>query len=286
MRARELGAFLRARRAALNPATFGVPVSGAARRVPGLRRREVAEAAAISVEYYTRIEQGRMAASGPVLADLARVLRLTDAHRAYLFDLAGKVEPTLPHPRRQVVQAPLQRALDDLATTPAFVLGRRTDVIGWNRLGAALITDFAAVPEDERTFIWLLFAHPGVRSLYADWQDVVELAVAQLRRDSARYPDDPELARLVERLSAQFPEFIEMWTVHEVAGRGTGRKTLHHPLVGELVLDWEILASALDPDQQIVLWTAEAGSESASRLRRLADSTRAGCSAPEHPATR
>lgn len=270
VRARELGDFLRARRAELDPESFGVPTAGRARRVPGLRRGEVAEAAAISVEYYTRIEQGRMAASAPVLADLARVLRLGDEDRAYLFELAGKPEIEPPRPRRQVVQAPLQRALDDLATTPAFVLGRRTDVIGWNRLGAALITDFGAIPEQDRTFIRLLFADPAMRSLYADWPGVVELAIAQLRRDSARYPDDPELTRIVSELSAQFPEFADIWTAHEVAGRGTGSKTLHHPVVGELTLDWEILASAMDPDQQIVLWTAAPGSESVTRLRRLA----------------
>lgn len=212
-----------------------------------------------------------MAASAPVLAGLARVLHMNDEHRAYLFELAGKIEVDPRTPGRQVVQAPLQRALDDLATTPAFVLGRRTDVIGWNRLGAALITDFGAIPEDERTFIRLLFADPRMRDLYADWAGVVELAIAQLRRDSARYPDDPQLMGVVERLTNEFPEFAAIWTTHEVAGRGTGSKTLRHPLIGELTLDWEILASAMDPDQQIVLWTAEPGSASAERLRRLAD---------------
>lgn len=270
VRARELGDFLRARRAELEPEAFGVPVAGRARRVPGLRRQEVADAAAISVEYYTRIEQGRMTVSAPVLADLVRVMRLTEEDRAYLFELAGKTEIERPRPRRQIVQVPLQRALDDLATTPAFVLGRRTDVLGWNRLGAALITDFAAIPEQDRTFIRLLFADPAMRTLYADWAEVVELAVAQLRRDSARYPDDPELTRIVEELSAEFPEFAAIWTAHEVAGRGTGSKILHHPLVGELTLDWEILASAMDPDQQIVLWTAAPESVSEIRLRRLA----------------
>lgn len=211
-----------------------------------------------------------MAVSAPVLSDLARVMNLTEEHRAYVFELAGKVESAPPRPRRQHVQAPLQRALDDLATTPAFVLGRRTQIIGWNRLGAALIADFAAIPEDERSFIWLLFANPQMRMLYADWSGVVELAIAQLRGDSARYPDDPELAQLVRRLSEEFSEFATKWGAHEVAGRGTGTKILHHPVVGELSLDWEILASAMDPDQQIVLWTADPGSPSADRLRKLA----------------
>jgi transcriptional regulator with XRE-family HTH domain len=275
VRSRELGDFLRARRAELDPAGFGVAAPGGSRRVPGLRRKEVADAAAISVEYYARIEQGRMPVSAPVLADLARVMSLNEEHRAYVFELSGKVEALPPHPRRQRVQAPLQRALDDLATTPAFVLGRRTDIIGWNRLGAALITDFAAIPEDERSFIRLLFSDPAMRKLYADWLGVVELAIAQLRRDSARYPDDPELAQLVRQLSDEFPEFATKWGAHEVAGRGTGTKVLRHPLVGDLSLDWEILASAMDPDQQTVLWTADPESSSAERLRQLAALTRA-----------
>jgi len=269
VRAEELGNFLRARRAELDPAAFDLPPD-ARRRVPGLRRAEVAAAASISVEYYTRIEQGRIAVSAPVLADLADVLRLTNEHRAYLFDLTGKAETAPPLQRTQVVQPALQRALDDLATTPAFVLGRLTQIIGWNRLGAALITDFAAIPPGERTFIRLLFADPAMRSLYADWHEVVALAIAQLRGDSARYPDDPDLGRLVDSLSAEFPEFRATWAAHVVAGRGTGRKTLRHPVVGEVELDWEILASAMDHDQLIVLWTAEPGSDSQARLRRLA----------------
>lgn len=270
VRARELGDFLRTRRAELDPAAFGLPATDRKRRVPGLRRQEVADAAAISVEYYTRIEQGRITASAPVLADLANVLRLSDEHRTYLFELAGKVETAPPPARLQVVHAPLQRALDDLGTTPAFILGRLTRIIGWNRLGAALITDFAAIPEQDRTFIRLLFADPAMRELYADWPEVVELAIAQLRGDSASYPDDPELTYVVETLSADFPEFRAIWSAHEVAGRGTGSKTLRHPLVGEVVLDWEILASAMDPEQLIVLWTAAPGSVSEKRMHQLA----------------
>lgn len=272
VRAAELGDFLRARRAELDPAAFGIPAD-VRRRVPGLRREEVAQAASISVEYYTRIEQGRIAVSAPVLADLADVMRLTNEHRAYLTDLTGKAEAAPPLPSVQAVQPALQRALDDLATTPAFVLGRLTRIIGWNRLGAALITDFGAIPPADRTFIRLLFADPAMRALYADWAEVVELAIAQLRGDSARYPDDPELRRVVDGMTADFPEFREIWAAHAVAGRGTGRKTLRHPVVGTVELDWEILASAMDHDQLIVLWTAEPGSASEERLRRLAERT-------------
>lgn len=267
---KELGDFLKARRAELRPEQLGLDIAGSRRRVPGLRRSEVARVAAISTEYYTRLEQGRLPASAPVLADLARVMRLNDDHRAYLFELAGKVDDASRFAPRQTLQPPLQRMLDDLATTPAFVIGRRTEILAWNPLGAALITDFAAIPEQERTFIRLLFTDPSMRTLYVDWSEVVQLAIAQLRMGSARYPDDPQLTAMVEELSARDPSFAEFWTTHDVASRGTGSKRLRHPIVGELTLDWEALSSASYPDQQIIIWTAEPGSRSHDRLRELA----------------
>ncbi|WP_435749287.1 helix-turn-helix transcriptional regulator [Microbacterium sp. PMB16] len=271
MRWKELGDFLRARRSELDPLDFDLEVTGKTRRVSGLRREEVAKLASISTDYYTRLERGRLPASGPVLTDLARVMRLGDDHRAYLFGLARKFAADPARPPRQIVHTPLQRALDDLSTTPAFVLGRRTEIIGWNQLGAALITDFAAIPEPQRHFIRLLFTDPAMRTLYADWPGVVQLAIAQLRMDSARYPDDPQLADLVRELSDEAPEFARLWSTHEVASRGTGSKELHHPRVGTLILDWEILSSAQDPDQLIVVWTAERGSRSHDRLVALAE---------------
>ncbi|MCF4121716.1 helix-turn-helix domain-containing protein [Antribacter sp. KLBMP9083] len=267
---KELGDFLKARRAELRPEQLGLDVADSQRRVPGLRRSEVARIAAISTEYYTRLEQGRLPASAPVLADLARVMRMNDDHRAYLFELAGKVLDAPKVAPRQTLQAPLQRMLDDLATTPAFVIGRRTEILGWNRLGAALITDFAAIPERERYFIRLLFTDPRMRRLYADWSEVVQLAIAQLRMVSARYPDDPQLAAIVRELSDRDADFTTFWTSHDVASRGTGSKRLLHPIVGELILDWEALSSASDPDQQIIIWTAAPGSRSHDRLRELA----------------
>ena len=270
IRQRQLGDFLRARRAAQRPEDHGIPASASPRRVRGLRREEVARLAYISTDYYTRIEQGRLEASAAVLADLADTLRLDTDNRSYMFELAGKVDEKA-RPRQLGIQVPLQRALDDLVTTPAFVLGRRTDILGWNRLGAALIADFGAIPIAERNFLRLLVTEPAMRLLYADWREVVELAVAQLRGDSSRWPDDQRLADLVADLSARDDEFAAIWASHDVAGRGTGSKTLHHPRVGTLVLDWEILASALDPDQQIVLWTAARGSVTHERLQRLAE---------------
>ncbi|WP_069767292.1 MULTISPECIES: helix-turn-helix domain-containing protein [unclassified Streptomyces] len=269
----ELGEFLKARRAELTPSEVGLR-GGPRRRVKGLRREEVALLAAISTEYYTRIEQGRLQASAPLLDEIAQVLRLNDAQRTYLFDLAAKerVRPTA-YRERQQVDPQLQRMLDDLSASPAFVIGRRTDILGWNRLAAALWTDFGRYPELERVFVRLLFTEPWMRELYADWEEVTRLAIAQLRMESARYPDDRPLTALVEELSARDPQFRQWWAEHDVAMRGNGVKKLRHPVVGELTLDWNTLTCGTDPDQHIIVWNAEPGTPSHDGLRLLASWT-------------
>jgi transcriptional regulator with XRE-family HTH domain len=266
----ELGEFLKARRAELSPSDVGLR-GGQRRRVRGLRREEVALLAAISTEYYARIEQGRLQASAPLLDEIAQVLRLTDDQRTYLFELAAKdnIRPATPADRQRV-DTQLQRMLDDLTATPAFVIGRRTDILAWNRLAAALWTDFGRYPEQERVFVRLLFTEPWMRELYADWEEVTRLAIAQLRMESARYPGDPRLAALVDELSARDEQFRQWWTEYDVAVRGKGTKKLCHPVVGELTLDWDTLTCATDPEQSIIVWTAAPGSASHDALRLLA----------------
>jgi transcriptional regulator with XRE-family HTH domain len=265
----ELGAFLKARRAELNPVTVGLPGSGH-RRVPGLRREEVAHLAAISIDYYTRVEQGRIQASVPVLEQIASVLQLDEDQRSYVFGLAGKTSTARRQQTRQKVEPQLLRLLDDLTTTPAFILGSRTEILGWNALAAALFTDFGRIPDAQRTYIRLLFTDPAMRALYADWEEVTRLAIAQLRMESARYPVDPRLAALVGELSVIDAQFRQWWAAHDVAIRGRGTKRLHHPVVGDLTLDWSTLTCASDPGQQMIIWTAEPGSPSHDGLRLLA----------------
>jgi transcriptional regulator with XRE-family HTH domain len=266
----ELGEFLKARRAELSPEEVGLR-GGQRRRVRGLRREEVALLAAISTEYYARIEQGRLQASGPLLNEIAQVLRLNEDQRTYLFELAAKETVRTPRAgERQQVDTQLRRMLDDLTATPAFVIGRRTDILAWNQLAAALWTDFGRYPEQERAFVRLLFAEPWMRELYADWEEVTRLAIAQLRMQSARYPGDQRLTDLVEELSARDAQFRQWWTEHDVATRGKGTKKLRHPVVGELTLDWDTLTCATDPEQHIIVWTAAPGSPSYDGLRLLA----------------
>ncbi|MEU6381635.1 helix-turn-helix domain-containing protein [Streptomyces sp. NPDC046909] len=266
----ELGEFLKARRAELSPEDVGLR-GGQRRRVRGLRREEVALLAAISTEYYARIEQGRLQASAPLLGEIADVLRLNDDQRTYLFELSAKETARPATPRdRQRVDTQFQRMLDDLTATPAFVIGRRTDILAWNRLAAALWTDFGQYPEQEREFVRLLVTEPWMREVYVDWEEVTRLAIAQLRMESARYPGDPRLAALVEELSARDEKFRQWWTEHDVAMRGKGTKKLRHPMVGELTLDWDTLMCATDPEQSIIVWTAAPGSSSYDGLRLLA----------------
>lgn len=193
----ELGAFLKERRVELSPRTVGLPDTGSPRRVPGLRREEVALLAAISSDYYTRLEQGRIQPSAPVLADLVRVLHLNNDQRDHLFEPAGR---QAARPRRQAaqkVQPQLRRLLVDLTATPSVVIGRRMDILAWNSLAAALFTDFHRVPEKRRNYVRLLFTEPAFRDLYVDWSTVARSCVAQLRLLAARCPGEPGLTALV-----------------------------------------------------------------------------------------
>ncbi|MCD0451554.1 helix-turn-helix transcriptional regulator [Actinocorallia sp. API 0066] len=272
----ELGAFLRARRAELSPKEVGLPEGGAKRRVKGLRREEVALLASISIDYYTRLEQGRRSASEPVLTALASVLRLDDDERAYLFELAGK-EAALPRrSSARKVQPQLRRLLDELTTTPALVLGRRMDILAWNPMAAALLTDFARIPERQRNYLWLLFTDPGMRALHGDWANIAHSAVAMLRMEAGRDPADRRTADLVAELSARDPDFRRWWGEHHVSTRAKGTKVLRHPVAGELTLDWDALACVSDPEQQLIVWTAEPGTPSHDGLRILASWTADG----------
>ncbi|MFJ4771001.1 helix-turn-helix domain-containing protein [Streptomyces uncialis] len=277
----ELGEFLKARRAALTPGAVGLPDPGTPRRVPGLRREEVARLAAISTDYYTRVEQGRLQASAPVLEALARALRLDDDQRAYLHGLAGK-GPAPPRRRTaQRVRPQSRRLLDQLTEAPALLLGRHMDILAWNSLAAALITDFAALPENQRNYVRLAFVDPSVRGLFTDWESTARACVAFLRMDATQYPDDARLAALVGELSVRDPDFRTWWAAHDVASKTSGTKTMRHPVVGEIVLDWEVLSCAADPEQQLMVMTAEPGSAAHEALRILTS-----WSATERPAPR
>ncbi|WSQ13707.1 helix-turn-helix transcriptional regulator [Streptomyces sp. NBC_01231] len=269
----ELGEFLKARRAELSPRTVGLPDAGGSRRVPGLRREEVAQLSGISTDRYTRLEQGRASVPTPVLAALVRVLHLDDDQRDHLFALAAGDECAPRRRPAQKVQPQLRRLLDELTATPALILGRHMDILAWNALAAALLTDFERVPEKKRNYARLAFTDPAFRELYLDWRTIARSCVAHLRVEAAKCPGDPGLAALVGELSVADADFRQWWAGRPVVGLRVGTKRLRHPLAGDLSLDWDSLTSTADPQQQLVIMTPEPGTPSHDGLRFLASWT-------------
>ncbi|KUN18798.1 XRE family transcriptional regulator [Streptomyces antibioticus] len=272
--ASQLGAFLRVRRAQLDPQECGLPATDSARRVTGLRREEVAALAAISVDYYTRLEQGRVRASAPVLATLVQALRLDDDQQRYLYELAGRTDDR-PRRRRapQRLRPAMRRLLDQLAHTPALVLGKRLDILAWNQAAAALYTDFAAIPAARRNYLRLLFTDPAMRALDLDWEHDARDAVAALRLEAAADAEDPELARLVGELAVRDADFRTWWAEHRVSSAAYGTKHYRHPLVGDLTLDCDTWVGPDGSGQRLIVLTAEPGSPSHDALSILASWT-------------
>ncbi|MER7243694.1 helix-turn-helix transcriptional regulator [Kribbella sp. NPDC000426] len=263
-----LAEFLRVRREALQPADVGLP-AGLRRRTPGLRREEVASLATMSTDYYTRLEQGRgPRPSRPVLTGLARALRLSDDERAHLFRLAGEQPGPPPGPPADVRSGVL-RMLARL-DVPGLVLDAKYDVLAWNPLAAALITDFSALPPRERNLLRLRFLTDRQARLFGEeaTREFAREVAADLRAATSTYPDDPELARLVRDLLDGSPEFAGIWARHEVGRQQSLCQTIFHPQVGRIDVICEVLVVP-ERDQRVVLYTAEPGSESDQAIRLL-----------------
>ncbi|MEU1215552.1 helix-turn-helix transcriptional regulator [Streptomyces sp. NPDC005791] len=280
----ELSEFLRSRRARLKPEDVGLPDFGRHRRVPGLRREELAQLAGVSVAYYTRLEQGNgQNVSGEVLGAIASALRLTDAEQAHLTHLAKpKQHRKKPSARQQRVRGSLCQLLETMDGVPAYVTGRRSEILAWNRMAGAVFGDWSELPPQERNWARLVFLKPEYRELFVEWDQKASDIVSYLRMDAGCHPDDPRLSALVGELSVKSDEFRRLWARHDVKEKSHGVKRLHHPLAGELALSYETFALPDDAEQSVVAYHAEPGSASAEALRLLAswgtDATRAGTS--------
>jgi transcriptional regulator with XRE-family HTH domain len=274
----ELREFLTSRRARITPQQAGLPQYGGRRRVPGLRRDELANLAGVSVEYYTKLERGNaQGVSDSVLEALARALRLDDAERAHLFDLA-RTSSTMARarrrPSRERVRPGIQQLLDSMTEVPAIVQNGRLDLLASNKLSRALFADMldesqpgtGAAPN----FARYTFLDPRALERYPDWRHTAGDIVALLRAEAGRSPDDRQLNELVGELTTRSTEFGAMWASHNVRWHTTGTKKLHHPVAGDLVLAYEGLELAADPDQTLIAFTAEPGSPSQQALTFLA----------------
>lgn len=269
----ELSEFLRTRRAKLQPQDVGLPEFGRHRRVPGLRREELAQLAGVSVAYYTRLEQGNgRNVSAEVLDAIARALRLTDAEHAHLTHLArpARHKKKRRPARAQRVRTGLLYLLESMEGVPAYVTGARSDILAWNPMAAAVFGDWGALPPGERNWARLVFLSPAYRDLFVNWDSKASDMVSYLRLYAGCHPDDPELSALVGELSVKSEEFRRLWATHNVKEKGHGTKLVRHPLAGDLTLSYETLNLPDDEEQHLVTYHAEPGSASAEGLRLLA----------------
>jgi transcriptional regulator with XRE-family HTH domain len=270
----ELREFLTTRRARITPEQASLRTYGTGRRrVPGLRREEVALLAGVSVDYYTRLERGNASGvSETVLESLARALQLNDVERVHLFDLARAQQTTAPRrrPRAQRrVRPAVQQMLDAMTTVPAFVRNARLDILGANRLGRALYSNHFDSPDQPTNTARFVFLDPRATAFYVDWERVANDVVANLRAEAGRDPYDRDLSDLVGELSTRSETFRTLWAAHNVRNHDTGVKRLRHSVVGELTVSYESLELVADPGLTMFVYTAEPGSKSEEALNLL-----------------
>ncbi|MFJ4653349.1 helix-turn-helix transcriptional regulator [Nocardia sp. NPDC088792] len=266
--------FLTSRRAKLTPAQAGLPANGGNRRVTGLRREEVALLAGVSADYYIKLERGNArGVSDSVLEALCRALQLDEAERAHLFDLAAaanagtRTAARTPKPR---VRPSIQRILDSMSTSPAYVRNRRLDILATNQLGRALLSPILAGPRRPPNVARFMFLDPAAIDFYPDWERMAAGTVAILRAEAGRDPHDKPLTDLVGELATRSDLFRTRWATHNVHVHRGGAKRLHHPVVGVLTLDYDALELPADPGLTIMAYTAEPASPSLDALNLLA----------------
>jgi len=269
----EIRDFLATRRGRITPQQAGLPAYGGKRRVPGLRREEVAMLAGVSVDYYTRLERGDLTgASDSVIEALIRALHMDEAESAHLFDLARAANVGRRARRRHVakgVRPGLQRVLDAI-DAPAWVRNGRADVVAANSLGRALYAPVLASEAQPANTARFTFLDPAARQFYGAWERTASDMVAVLRAEAGRNPYDRELTDLVGELSTRSEDFRTMWATHNVLFHRTGFKMLRHPAVGDLELTYEALEPASDPGLTLLVYTAEVGSPTQDALKVLA----------------
>ncbi|MGH3404348.1 MAG: helix-turn-helix domain-containing protein [Streptosporangiaceae bacterium] len=270
----EIREFLTTRRGRLTPERAGLRAYGRRRRVSGLRREEVALLAGISVEYYTQLERGSVrGVSEEVLEAVARALQLDDVERSHMFDLvrAAKRRPGRARRTGERIRPGVQRVLDTITESAAFVRNGRLDIVSANRLGYALYAEVFASPERPANLARFVFLDQQSRQFYGDWDGIADAAVGSLRAEAGRDPYDRRLTDLVGELSTRSEDFRVRWASHDVRDYRTGTQPFRHPLVGDLALSYEAFQLTADIGLTLIVYTAEADSPSQEALNRLAN---------------
>ncbi len=270
----ELREFLVSRRARITPEQAKLPAYGGNRRVAGLRREEVAMLAGVSVDYYTKLERGAVGVvSESVLDAVARALQLTRTERDHLFHLTGTTASlrTASRPMRALVRPAVQRILDGLSESPAFVGTVTRGLIAANTLGRATYAPlYDAAPDGIPNTARYTFLNPAAKEFFIEWDTAAANLVANLRRQLGTDPLNRDLQQLIDDLNRHSAEFRELWQSHDVRTHDAGIKSIHHPVVGDLHLTFETMPLPADPGQNLIIYGAEPGSETADRLRLLA----------------
>ncbi|MBS0521748.1 MAG: helix-turn-helix domain-containing protein [Proteobacteria bacterium] len=264
------GAYLKGRRAKLDPAAFGFPPER--RRTPGLRREEVAQRANISPTWYTWLEQGRGGApSADVLDRIARALMLTDVEREHLFLLGLGRPPDVRYQKNEGVTPRLQRVLDALEPSPAFIRTATWDIAAWNRAATVMLTDYGALPPEQRNILRFIFLDPRVRAAQYDWESVARFVVGAFRVDAARAGAAAVVEPLVDELCRLSPEFKAMWHDNDVRSHGEGVKHLRHPILGPIAFEYSLFAVDGRSDLSMVVYNPATPADT-DRIRSLLDS--------------
>ncbi|WP_326761676.1 helix-turn-helix transcriptional regulator [Streptomyces phaeochromogenes] len=259
----ELGHFLRARRARITPVEAGLTVGSGPRRTPGLRREELATLAGISIDYYTRLERGKETRPSPSVIDaLARALHLEEdehEHLRSLAVLAARTAPQPPTPPSRTIRPGVKLLLESLRPNPAHVVSRTNDLLAANPSGLRLLSGIEEWPARQRNIARYAFLHPTARGLFHDWATQVRGCVARLRSLAGTDPDAPDLVRLAGELLLKSPEFARLWEHYDVKGHSHGRKTFHHPEVGDLTLGYQSMELEGTPGHRLITYYAEPG---------------------------
>jgi len=264
---RLLGSYLRDRRTRLDPAAFGL--SGTRRRTPGLRREEVAQRANISPTWYTWLEQGRGGApSAHVLDRIAQALMLTDVEREHLYLIGLGRPPEVRYRATDGITPRLQRVLDALDASPAFIKTATWDVVAWNRAAAVVFMDYALLPPSQRNILRIMFRDVRIKAAQADWHSVARFVVGAFRADAARAGAVSQVAELVDELCRTSPEFEALWRDQDVRHYGEGVKHLTHPVLGSFVIEHSSFAVDGRPDLSMVIYNPVSAKD-AERIRSL-----------------